>query len=61
VSPWGHYEPLLNSVLAYKCKKIDNNYFLDCRDGQVYLSNKLNTIYTQSGSDLTERKYTALD
>lgn len=61
VSPWGHYESLLNSVLAYKCKKIDNNYFLDCRDGQVYLSNKLNTIYTQNGSDLTVRKYTALD
>ena len=61
ISPWGHYEPLSNSVLAYKCKKIDNNYFLDCRDGQVYLSNKLSAIYTQNNSGLVEQKYTTLD
>ena len=60
-SPWGHYEKVNNLILAYQCKKIDNNYYLDCRDGQVYLSNTLTSVYTQqNGSFLQERKYTAL-
>ena len=60
-SPWGHYEKVPNLILAYQCKKIDNNYYLDCRDGQVYLSNTLTSIYTsQNQNYLREHKYTAL-
>jgi hypothetical protein len=60
-SPWAHYEAIPNLVLAYRCLKIDNNYYLDTRTGIVSLSTTLPKELYLLDTTLTLCQYSTLD